>query len=306
MNIINAHNLACPIDGGRLELQEKQLVCEKGHVFDVARQGYVNLLPVQHKRSKHPGDSKEMVLARTRFLNSGNYEPVASKLAEIVLLLMINSQIINGRIAVAQKTSDQETCFLDAGCGEGYYFDYIFNVLKDKKCTDKAACCDLSFVGLDISKAAIAEAAKRNKQITWIVGTNRQPPVELASVDIILCVFGFQNFEGFSSILKSGGKVILVEPGPDHLKELREIIYTKVKRTDPPDLSHVEEMGFSIVGSELLQFKTGAINNEQINNLLLMTPHFYRANKEGREAASNLQELDLTVDVVFRILEKVN
>ena len=87
MNIIKAHNLACPIDGGRLEFQEKQLVCENGHVFDVARQGYVNLLPVQHKRSKHPGDSKEMVLARTRFLNLGNYYPVAIKLAEIVLLL---------------------------------------------------------------------------------------------------------------------------------------------------------------------------------------------------------------------------
>ena len=301
MNIIKAHNLACPIDGGRLEFQEKQLVCEKGHVFDVARQGYVNLLPVQHKRSKHPGDSKEMVLARTRFLNSGNYEAIANKLAEIVL-----SQIINRRIAVDQKTSDQKACLLDAGCGEGYYFDYIFNVLKDKKCTDKAACCDFSFIGLDISKAAIAEAAKRNKQITWIVGTNRQPPVEMASIDMVLCVFGFQSFEGFSSILKPGGKVILVEPGPDHLKELREIIYTEVKKTDPPDLSHMEKMGFSVVGNESLQFKTGTINNEQINNLLLMTPHFYRANKEGREAAANLQELDLTVDVVFRILEKVN
>jgi len=71
MNIIKAHNLACPIDGKRLESREKQLVCENGHVFDVARQGYVNLLPVQHKRTKDPGDSKEMVLARAQFLNTG-------------------------------------------------------------------------------------------------------------------------------------------------------------------------------------------------------------------------------------------
>jgi 23S rRNA (guanine745-N1)-methyltransferase len=130
-------------------------------------------------------------------LNSGNYESVAIKLAEIVF---------------AQITDDKETCFMDAGCGEGYYFDYVINDLKGKN-----ACNDLSFIGLDISKAAIAEAAKRNQQITWVVGTNRQPPVESASVDVVLCVFGFQSFEGFHRILKAGGRVILVEPGPDHL-----------------------------------------------------------------------------------------
>ena len=84
MNIIKAHNLACPIDGLQLEPHEKQLVCENGHVFDIARQGYVNLLPVQHKRTKHPGDSKAMVLARTQFLNSGIYKHIAKKLTELV------------------------------------------------------------------------------------------------------------------------------------------------------------------------------------------------------------------------------
>ena len=284
MNIVKAHNLACPIDGQRLECREKQLVCENGHVFDIARQGYVNLLPVQHKRSKQPGDSKAMVSARTQFLNAGNYEPVANKLAEI---------------AFAQIKDSKEICFMDAGCGEGYYFDYVLNELKGKK-----ACNELSFVGLDISKAAIAEAAKRNKRISWVVGSNRQPPVESASVDVVLCVFGFQSFEGFHQILKACGKVILVEPGPDHLKELREIIYTEVKKTDPPDLSYLEETGFTMLDRQPLQFRTGVINNEQINNLLIMTPHFYRATKQGREAAANVQELDVTVDVVFRTLEK--
>ena len=108
MNIIAAHNLACPVDGERFEWAEKQLVCEKGHVFDIARQGYINLLPVQHKRSKHPGDSKAMVSARAQFLNSGHYERVADQLA---------------KISFAQIEDDKEICFMDAGCGEGYYFD---------------------------------------------------------------------------------------------------------------------------------------------------------------------------------------
>jgi len=285
MNIIKAHNLACPIDGLQLEPHEKQLVCENGHVFDIARQGYVNLLPVQHKRTKHPGDSKEMVLARAQFLNSGIYEPIAKKLTELV-----SSQVIE----------DTETCFMDAGCGEGYYFDGLFDFLRDKRGDNI-----LSFIGLDISKDAIVQASKRNKQISWVVGTNRQPPVAAESVDIIICLFGFLSIEGFSKVLKSGGKIILVDPGPEHLKELREIIYPQIKNPEQPNSAQMELTGFSPVKTERLQFKTNITGNQQVNHLLVMTPHFYRASKEGREAACKLDNLNITVDVIFRVFEKI-
>jgi len=152
----------------------------------------------------------------------------------------------------------------------------------------------------------------RNDMVTYIyiMGdpcnlANRQPPVEPASVDIVLCVFGFQSFEGFHKILKPGGKVILVEPGPEHLQELREVIYTDVKKSPPQDLAHAEVLGFTLQDTPQLQFHTDAIDNPQINNLLIMTPHFYRASIEGREAAGKLHKLEFTVDVVFRTLEKV-
>ena len=286
MNIIKANNLACPIDGEPLALSDRQLVCSNGHSFDIARQGYVNLLPVQHKRSKHPGDSKEMVSARTRFLNTGLYTPVADKLADIVL---------------AQIIDDRNACILDAGCGEGYYLDYILYYLNDKNTSS-----NFSFIGLDISKEAIVESAKRNKQISWIVGTNRHPPIIPGSVDIILCVFGFQSFKGFNKIMPVGGKVVLVEPGSDHLKELREVTYSEVKKSEPLNLSDAFESGFSLVDEQKLNFKTKAINNKNINDLLMMTPHYFRASKEGKEAASKLDDLVLTVDIVFRILEKTS
>jgi 23S rRNA (guanine745-N1)-methyltransferase len=282
MNIIKAHNLACPIDGAQLESHEKQLICKNSHVFDIARQGYVNLLPVQHKRTKHPGDSKAMVLARTHFLNSGIYEAIANKLNDLV-----HTQIADAK----------EICFLDAGCGEGYYFDALLNYLREKKGTH-----DLSFVGLDISKEAIVQASKRNKQISWVVGTNRKPPVAEKSIDIILCLFGFLSEPGFKKVLKPGGKIIVVDPGPEHLKELREIIYPEIKKSDQAGSLQTEKTGFSLINSEALQFKVNITNNEQINNLLIMTPHFYRASKQGREVACNLQQLDLTVDVLFSVL----
>lgn len=284
MNIIKSHNLACPIDGNKLEQNDGQLVCENGHTFDIARQGYVNLLPVQHKRSKQPGDSKAMVLARTAFLNSGIYEPIANKLTEIIS---------------AQITTDKETCFLDAGCGEGYYFDAIFRTLDEHKNTNK-----LSFIGLDISKDAIIQASKRNKQISWLVGTNRQPPIEDASVDIILCLFGFLSLDAFNKALKPDGKIIIVDPGPEHLKELREIIYPEIKKSDKSNTSQNEIKGFALLKSEDVTFKAKITNNEKINQLLIMTPHFYRASKEGKQKAANLNELDITINVIFKVLEK--
>jgi 23S rRNA (guanine745-N1)-methyltransferase len=284
MNIVKSPGLACPIDGKPLQCREKQFICEHGHVYDIARQGYVNLLPVQHKRTREPGDSKAMVIARTQFLQSGIYQPIAATLAQIVS---------------EHLTTDQDYCLMDAGCGEGYYFDFIAGVLERLPGDGH-----LSFIGLDISKPAIIEAAKKNKHIRWIVGTNRQPPVAQHSVDIIICVFGFHSFEGFDQALKPGGMIILVEPGTDHLKELREIIYKELKKNAPRDISATTPAVFSPIGTQSLQFRTGEIDNEQIHNLLVMTPHLYRATKEGKEAAASLQTLELTVDVVFTLLKK--
>lgn len=284
MKTIKANNLICPIDGENLVQNDRQLVCSNGHSFDLAKQGYVNLLPVQHKRSRQPGDSKEMVVARTHFLNTGIYQPIAQKLAELSLLLIKEINTI---------------CFMDAGCGEGYYFDYLYNYLGSAEGFN-----EVSYIGLDISKYAIIDASKRNNNITWLVGTNRQPPLQDNSVDIILCVFGFQSFDGFNKILYKGGKVILVEAGPEHLKELREIIYPEVKKTEPPGLGSAEERGYTLIDTQVLNFRTREINNQEINQLLLMTPHFFRATKDGQEAAMTLQTLTLTVDVVFRVLEK--
>jgi 23S rRNA (guanine745-N1)-methyltransferase len=283
MNVTQATNIACPIDGERLVSSGKQLSCSNGHTFDIARKGYVNLLPVQHKRSKQPGDSKAMVLARSRFLDSGIYMPVAKKLNELVL---------------SQMREDRDLCVLDAGCGEGYYLDRLCHFLSEQ---DGQA--SLSFIGLDISKDAILQSSRRNKQICWLVGTNRQPPVLAESVDIILCLFGFVSVEGFSKILKPGGLLILVDPGAEHLKELREIIYPEVNKTEQNE-TVAEQSGFTSLMKEALTYHARIDSNEQINHLLLMTPHFYRASREGRARAEKLSELDVTVDVFFRVLQK--
>lgn len=286
MNIPKATHLACPLDGLPLLDQGKQYGCANGHCFDVAHQGHINLLPVQYKRSKHPGDSTEMVQARTAFLNGGAYAPIADQLNAITLELFA-------------AASGHSRCVLDAGCGEGYYLSQLLKALQHAKTPQRVV-----LIGLDISKPAILAAAKRSQQITWLIASNKQPPVMPGTVDVIFCVFGFPIFESFKKILKPDGKVILVEAGPEHLIELRTIVYPTVNKAPPPDLTAAEAAGFSLGDQSALSYVRTIAPNAQIMNLLSMTPHYYRASHAGKLLASQLDTIDITVDVVFRVLQK--
>ena len=133
--------LACPLDGAPLQRQGGSLRCADGHCFDLAAQGYVNLLPVQNKRSLDPGDSKEMVAARRRFLEAGHYQPIADAVARAVLAAAAPGRTL--------------TC-LDAGCGEGYYLRQLAAAAGNAH--------PLALLGLDISKWAVQAAAKRDGQ----------------------------------------------------------------------------------------------------------------------------------------------
>ena len=287
MQLVTANNLACPLCAEPLTQMEHRLACANNHSFDRARQGYVNLLPVQHKKSRDPGDSKSMVAARRAFLNAGLYEPIAEELVK-------RSQ------ATRPVTANVHQCIVDAGCGEGYYLDFFIGTLEEKY--DSGAT--VSAIGLDISKDAIIAASRRNSLVSWIVGTNVHPPIMPNTVDYLLCLFGFPSFGHFRTLLKDDGIIVLVDPGPDHLIELRELIYPEVRRSPPPELSAAVKHGLSLKASSTLRYRTGGLDKSQIQHLLAMTPHLYRASYEGKLAAANLEKIEVTVEVAIRILEK--
>lgn len=284
MQIIKANNLACPLDGDPFGPYSTQLRCPHGHSFDAARQGYVHLLPVQHKKSKEPGDSPAMVEARGRFLDAGFYRPIAERL---------------NTLALSHQPESDHLSIVDAGCGEGYYLTSFLAALLEH-----GSAASASLVGFDIAKPAVVAAARRNKQITWLVASNRNPPLLAHSVDMIFCMFGFPDYAAFRQLLKPNGVVLLVDAGSDHLLQLREIIYPEVRRSPPPSLDKAQQQGFELVAVEELRYQSDTLNRMQIGDLLLMTPHLYRATKEGKEAAARLESLRLTVDVLFRVLRK--
>lgn len=263
--------LCCPLDGQLLTLQERSWRCPAGHCFDVAGQGYVNLLPVQNKRSRDPGDSKEMVAARRRYLESGVYAPIAAGVARLLM------DGLEGQAPYA--------C-LDAGCGEGYYL---------RRLQERDERGELALIGLDISKWAVMAGARSSPGMRWLVGSNAHLPVPEASLDALICMFGFPVYEEFRRALKPGGLLLQVEAGPDHLVELRRIIYPSLKAEKPPSQEPPE--GFSLEADERLSFAIALQSQAQIADLLLMTPHLFRASVQGLEQARALARLDLTVDV---------
>lgn len=270
--------LACPMDGQPLTREHGSWRCPAGHCFDIARQGYINLLPVQNKRSKDPGDSKEMVLARQAFLSAGYYQPIADAVSDLVN---------------ASAPEDNTVSILDAGCGEGYYL----RELKRIQLTNLVSRMHLT--GLDISKWAVMAAARQDKSADWIVGSNANLPLLTASQDIILCLFGFPVYPEFTRVLKAEGALIKVDAGPEHLIELRKIIYPIIKAANQTEDT---PPGFSLVEEHSLRYTIRLSSQTQISQLLAMTPHLYRINAEGRARAEALTEISLTINVQVKKL----
>lgn len=279
MNSAPFQSLACPLDGQPLHRDGQTWRCASNHCFDVASQGYVNLLPVQNKRSLDPGDSKEMVAARRRYLESGVYAPIASAVSRSVLDAL---------------APDATLRCLDAGCGEGYYLRQLALALGPQQ--------RLEALGLDISKWAVMAAAKRDPAMAWTVGSNARLPVLAETLDCILCMFGFPVYAEFARVLRPGGRLIQVDAGPDHLRELREIIYPSLKPERPADDAAPE--GFVPATQERLRHPVSLASQAQIADLLVMTPHLYRTTPEGRARAERLERLDLTLDVRLNVWQR--
>ena len=260
--------LICPICGEKLNRADKSYVCPNRHSFDVARQGYVNLLTVQQKHSLNPGDTREQVLSRRAFLEAGFYAPILNTLIETAKELGITGPI------------------LDVGCGEGYYSAQLAQAL------------DAELVGFDISKEAVRCAAAKYKGHTWLTATASHIPVESGSAQLVTSLFALTLPEEFARVLADGGYYFQVLAAQDHLLGLKCIIYPELKlkeKDSVPDLP-----GFELVKSIPIRFSF-TVEGEQKQNLLSMTPHVFRIGKEGAERLKNTQTLTDTASCVLNV-----
>lgn len=264
--------ILCPVCGGILERQEGALRCGLGHSFDIARQGYYNLLTVSQKRSLHPGDTREMVAARRRFLDTGAYAPIGSAICELL------------------KIHGAGDALLDVGCGEGYY---------TAKAAESLTHCE--FYGIDVSKDAVRYASARYKSIAWLCGTAARLPFGDGSFSCLMSIFSLTVPGEFHRVLRENGIFLQVLAGEDHLLNLKRIIYPELHRKEK--LLHPDYPGFQLIDSRELSFSFSA-EGAEVQDLLSMTPHVWRISREGVARLRETERLSDRAQVVLNVFHR--
>lgn len=270
--------LSCPVCHTGLRREEKRYVCERGHGFDLARQGYVNLLLSSQRPSKAPGDSAAMLADRRAFLEAGHYQPLRARLLERL------EHLRGGCASPLQQV-------LDLGCGEGYY---------SAACAESGGGARRVFA-LDIAKPALALAARRSADVVWCVGNSRALPFFDESLDVVLNIFCCPHPAETRRVLRPGGALLLVGPGPGHLQELRRVLYDTVRVQESNAPARVLEQGFAPVHSETLDYSF-TVSGPAILQLARMTPHYWKAPAHGRARLERLESLTVRADFALREL----
>lgn len=268
----------CPVCTLPLHAGDKFWGCENKHNFDCAKSGYVNLLLPQHKASKHPGDSREMLLSRRAFLDAGHYQPVADAIATI--------------INQAAPTHDAPYTLLDSGCGEGYYLHQIKKSLPPHWLT----------AGLDIAKEGINLAAKRYPNSTWICTSSARLPLAEKSLDVLLRVFAPGNEHEENKVLRDDGLLVIVGPAEKHLHSIKTQLYEQLKPYHPIKTPE----GFKLIEKQEVDYTVQLNSREEVRQLLSMTPFFWHGDHKKREVLLQKNTLEIQVNMAILCFTKIN
>lgn len=249
--------LQCPICQGSMASLTRGYDCERGHHFDLAKEGYVNLLPVQKKNSKEPGDSREQLRARQQFLEQGHYDILRDQLVALV--------------------GGTTGCLIDLGAGEGYFTRQMSQTLGN-------GC---SVIGVDVAKEGMRLAAQANRRQAlsghYVVASNFDVPCRAQSADCIVRIFAPSQDQELARLLKPSGRLIIVAPAADHLRGLRQTIYREVLDHEPPATPQgfMLERQHQVVGGITLDAA------HDIDALLAMTPFSWRMSESAKSAVAN-------------------
>lgn len=266
----------CPLCQHPLYRRERKWSCGQ-HSFDCAKEGYVNLLPVQFKRSRQPGDSAEMMQARRMFLEAGHYQPLREWVMQ----------------RFDEKLADEATALLDIGCGEGYYTAAVAKHLKQRR--------EMAVYGLDVSKAAIQRAAKRYQNVDFCVASSQRLPFNDRSFDAILKIYAPCNDAELLRTVKTGGWVMTVSPGPRHLYQLKAEVYDRVLLHPVKD----ERLtGFELIEQQTLAYPM-QLSGQEGAALLQMTPFAWRATPEVSQRLQDAAQFTCETDFIIRLHQRI-
>ena len=261
--------LLCPVCKSELCRNGNAFRCQNGHCFDIAKEGYVNLI-TGSKSGNLTGDNKDMARSRKAFLDKGYFVTLADALCSII------------------SDMHPET-ILDICCGEGYYTEAV------------SKSCNVEIYGFDLSKEMIRLAAKRKSGAEFFVANMANIPIADGSIDCALHLFAPFCEKEFLRVIKSGGYLISVCPGAKHLWEMKTTLYSTPYENEEcsPELP-----GFSLAKAFNASEHVTLDCTEDIESLFKMTPYYYHTAEQDKAKLLTLDTLTTRVDFYIRIYRK--
>lgn len=261
---------ACPVCKQSLQTVDNGVICDNAHHYDRAKQGFVNLMLANQKRSVNPGDNREMVDARRLFLASGHYDFLVQALAESLMYL----------------AAEDMFRLLDLGCGGGFYIKRLHEAFPNG-----------GYWGVDISKEAVKRACGFAQNAHFAVGSSYSIPVQDSSFDAVLSVFAPFDSNEVKRVLVPGGILIRVSPGADHFRQIKQALYPEYRpHTEPAIPEGAAEK------SKRQIFQSRSLEADLLQALLNMTPLHIKGDAEAKarliESAPTTVDFDFVVQVL--------
>lgn len=264
----------CPVCGLLLKEGEGSFKCSSGHCFDKSRSGYVNLLITGGKKSH--GDNKIMINARHNFLKKGYYDDLKKCICSEV-----------------KKYSEKGISLLDSGCGDGYYTAGMSDVVSGKENGEVYA--------VDVSKEALKIAVKSCPKVRFAVASAYKLPFEDESFNIVTSLFAPLSFEEFYRILKKDGIFITAIPLENHLYQLKQAVYDTPYKNKP---ENTEQKGFELLNTQEIRREIHLESNEDIKNLFMMTPYYYKTSVSDQKKLDSLETLSTETEFLILTYKK--
>jgi 23S rRNA (guanine745-N1)-methyltransferase len=255
-------SLKCPLCNHPLNYQSPSWTCGR-HFFDMAKEGYVNLCIPPIK-----GDDALLVQSREHFFLSNPYEPLMKEIMKWIK----NDEVV-----------------IDVGCGIGAYTKYF-----------KTYNNSLLTLGCDGSKIAIKRAAKRDTLSQYVVANMNNLPFLTQSADVVISVFAPFELQEIKRVLKSNGRFIIIQPAPNHLFELKQLIYDEVRLNPTHSNSNVE---LKLLSEETITFNM-SLEHSQLLSLFQMTPYAYKSPNDAIKRINECSQLDVTASFVLQVFQK--
>ena len=287
--------LRCPVCGGMFGREPSLLRCSNGHCFDLAKEGYVNLLPPGKGKNARTGDEKAMVRARQTFLATGLYHGISDGITSLF---------------AKHLQTDHVPILCDSGCGEGYHTLRITDSLSQSR-------GGVLTYGFDASKIAVGYAAKAAARHGYTgesgMGSDGETicafcpaniyalPLADSSVDAVLSMFAPVAVDENLRVLREEGILLVASSGVRHLTEMRALLYDDVHYHE--DTAAVYE-GFTLVDTTDVRYTMHVPDCDTLRALWTMTPFYYRTTPAGKERLFSTNSLDCTVDVRLSVYKK--